>query len=55
MKTKNCATCDKEDTVMYRVQITAGKKWIFCCKSCTEKHQSLSDYKYGGTWKGIRH
>ncbi|WP_169316446.1 hypothetical protein [Nonlabens dokdonensis] len=55
MKTKICATCNKEDTVMYRVQITAGKKWIFCCKSCTEKHQSLPNYKYGGTWKGKRH
>lgn len=40
---------------MYRVQITKGKDWIFCCKFCTEQHQSLPFYKYGGTWKGTRH
>ncbi|MEN8816554.1 MAG: hypothetical protein ABF274_06765 [Nonlabens sp.] len=55
MKTKVCASCDKEYSVMYRVQITAGKKWVFCCESCTKHHQSFPNYKYGGTWKGKRH
>lgn len=55
MKTKCCATCNKEETVLFRVQIVTGKTWIFCCKSCTDKYQSLPAYKYGGTWKGKRH
>ncbi|WP_213521101.1 hypothetical protein [Nonlabens sp.] len=55
MKTKICATCQKQDTLMYRVQIDANKQWVFCCKSCTEQYQSIADYKYGGTWKGNRH
>ncbi len=40
---------------MYRVQIVHGKDWIFSCKTCTENHQSLPDYKYGGTLKSNRH
>jgi RNase P subunit RPR2 len=52
MKTKICATCNEPHVVLYRVQINLGKEWLFCCKNCTEKHQSLPYYKYGGTWKG---
>ncbi|MEM8526639.1 MAG: hypothetical protein AAGG68_18495 [Bacteroidota bacterium] len=55
MKTKICATCKKEDDVMYRVQIHKGKTWIFVCKSCCEEHQKMPTYRYGGTWKGYRH
>jgi len=40
---------------MFRIQIKNNKQWIFCCKTCTENHQSLPHYKYGGTWKGKRH
>ncbi|WP_164549862.1 hypothetical protein [Nonlabens ponticola] len=55
MKTKICHTCGEEHTTLYRIQLTSGKEWVFCCKSCTEKHQSLPEYRYGGTWKGYRH
>lgn len=55
MKTKTCATCKKEDDVMYRVQIQKGKTWIFVCKDCCEEHQKKPNYRYGGTWKGYRH
>lgn len=33
----------------------AGKEWFFVCQSCLPEFQKLSDYKYGGTWKGYRH
>jgi protein-arginine kinase activator protein McsA len=52
MKTKTCATCQKEDSVMFRVQIRKGKEWIFVCKDCCEEHRKLPNYRYGGTWKG---
>ena len=55
MKTKTCATCQKEDDVMHRVQIQKGKTWIFVCKECCEVHQKKPNYRYGGTWKGYRH
>jgi len=55
MKTKICATCQEEHTVLYRVQIRKGKTWVFVCKTCCEKHQQLPEYRYGGTWKGSRH
>ncbi|SCY33544.1 hypothetical protein SAMN05192588_2331 [Nonlabens sp. Hel1_33_55] len=55
MKTKICHTCNQEHTTLYRVQIQKGGDWIFCCKQCTERHQVLPDYRYGGTWKGHRH
>ena len=55
MKTKNCAICDVEEIVMFRVQIKQDNKWIFVCKTCCEKMKSLEQYKYGGTWKGKRH
>ncbi len=52
MKTKICALCSIESSVMYRIQITKGKIWIFVCGDCCIKSQSLEQYKYGGTWKG---
>ena len=55
MKTKTCTTCKQDFTVMYRVQIRKGKEWIFVCTDCCKKHQSLPEYRYGGTWKGSRH
>ncbi len=55
MKTKICASCNKEESVMYRVQIQKGKTWIFVCESCCKKLQRGAYYRYGGTWKGARH
>jgi hypothetical protein len=55
MKTKLCAICKKEESVMYRVKITKGKLWIFVCTACCKASQSLPNYVYGGTWKGDRH
>jgi hypothetical protein len=55
MKSKFCETCKTENTILFRVQIEKGKKWIFVCKTCCEIHQNLENYKYGGTWKGSRH
>ena len=55
MKTKICAICNVEASLMFRIQINIGKTWIFVCKSCCEKSQTLQHYKYGGTWKGGRH
>lgn len=55
MKTKICEICTTEASLMFRIQIKKGAAWIFVCKSCCEKSQSLPDYKYGGTWNGKRH
>lgn len=55
MKTKICHTCQKDDNVMYRIQFSGSNQWVFCCKSCTQHHQSDINYRYGGTWKGNRH
>ena len=55
MKTKICEICSIAASTMFRVQITAGKNWIFVCQSCCVKSKSLPQYKYGGTWKGKRH
>ena len=52
MKTKICAICNVESSVMYRIQIEKVKIWIFVCKDCCTKSQALENYKYGGTWKG---
>ena len=51
-KKKNCDHCDKDATIMYRVQIDTTKKWIFICKSCLNYLKpSNKSYRYGGTWK----
>lgn len=55
MKTKICASCQKEETTLFRVQITKGKIWIFVCAECCNKVKSEPAYRYGGTWKGARH
>lgn len=55
MKTKTCATCKNESSVMYRIQVQKGKTWIFVCTDCLKKHQQGQYYRYGGTWKGVRH
>ncbi len=55
MKTKICALCKKEETVLYRVQNTKGKIWIFVCTDCCNKIKTEPNYRYGGTWKGDRH
>lgn len=55
MKTKTCALCKMENEVMFRIQIETGKSWIFVCESCCKTAKSLSNYRYGGTWKGKRH
>ena len=55
MKIKTCGICNIEEIVLFRIQITKGKTWIFVCKTCCEKSKKLENYKYGGTWKGNRH
>lgn len=55
MKTKTCPTCQREHSLMYRIQIRKGKTWIFVCPDCLKTHQKGSYYRYGGTWKGSRH
>ena len=55
MKTKTCEICTFESSTMFRIQVTAGKIWIFVCESCCEKSKKVQHYKYGGTWKGKRH
>jgi len=52
MKTKFCALCQKEDRVLYRVQVKKGKVWIFVCTDCCNKVKTEPNYRYGGTWKG---
>ncbi|MEM1119448.1 MAG: hypothetical protein AAGJ18_03315 [Bacteroidota bacterium] len=54
-KTKTCATCKVEATILFRVQIQKGKTWLFVCKDCCEIHRKGTFYRYGGTWKGSRH
>lgn len=55
MKTKTCATCGKDHTTLFRVQIQKGKVWVFVCEDCCNKHRKGDFYRYGGTWKGYRH
>jgi transposase-like protein len=55
MKTKNCPSCKEDHDVMYRIQQSKGKEWLFVCKNCLLKYQQLPQYRYGGTWKGYRH
>ena len=52
MKTKFCALCQKEDKVLYRVQVKKGKVWIFVCTDCCNKVKTEPNYRYGGTRKG---
>ena len=52
MKTKVCEICNQDEIVLFRIQITKGKTWIFVCKTCCEKSKKLENSKYGGTWKG---
>ena len=52
MKTKMCALCKNIETVLFRIKINTSKNWLFACKTCCQKSQSLPHYKYGGTWKG---
>ena len=52
-KTKVCAHCNGEESVMFRVQYKPGKTWCFLCKPCVnEVKPNNPHYRYGGTWKG---
>ena len=52
VRKKNCDHCDKDATIMYRVQIDTTKKWVFICKSCLNHLKpGNKSYRYGGTWK----
>ena len=52
-RTKTCAHCNGEDSVMYRVQYKPGKTWCFLCKPCVNEVKPDNPlYRYGGTWKG---
>lgn len=52
-KTKMCAHCNGEESVMYRVQYKPGKMWCFLCKPCVNEVKLDNPfYRYGGTWKG---
>ena len=46
MKTKFCALCQKEDRVLYRVQVKKGKVWIFVCTDCCNKVKTEPNYRY---------
>ena len=53
-RTKVCARCDAEESVMFRVQHQPGKTWVFLCKPCVEAVKVDNPfYRYGGTWKGL--
>lgn len=52
-RTKECARCNAEESVMFRVQHQPGKTWVFLCKPCVEAVKVDNPlYRYGGTWKG---
>ena len=52
-RTKTCAHCNGEDSVMYRVQYKPGKTWCFLCKPCVNEVKPDNPlYRCGGTWKG---
>ena len=52
-RTKTCAHCNGEESVMYRVQYKPGKTWCFLCHSCVQEvKKDNAFYRYGGTWKG---
>ncbi|MBL6649387.1 MAG: hypothetical protein ISP56_03905 [Flavobacteriaceae bacterium] len=52
MRAKYCKLCEKEFSVMYRIQYDSTKKWKFVCQACLliVKENNLY-YRYGGTWK----
>ena len=52
-KTKTCAHCSGEQSVMFRVQYKPGQTWCFLCEKCVleVREGNLFD-RYGGTWKG---
>ena len=47
--------CSQDAAVLYRVQLTKGKVWVFVCTSCCLLAKTNPEYRYGGTWKGDRH
>ena len=52
MTKKECEKCKKDFRIMFRVQYTADKNWVFLCTDCvSEVKRDNEDYRYGGTWK----
>ena len=53
MKKKECEKCKNNFRMLFRVQYTPEKKWVFICNDCViEVRRDNEDYRYGGTWKG---
>ena len=51
MRKKECEKCKKDFRIMFRVQYTTEKKWVFLCTDCvSEVKRDNEDYRYGGTW-----
>ncbi len=44
----------KKINMIFRVQYTAQRDWVFICKKCLmEIKPNNIYYSYGGTWKGL--
>ena len=53
MRKKECQSCKKSFTVMYRLRYNESvKKWVFMCEACLlEVKKDNKFFQYGGTWK----
>ena len=52
MRVKCCKLCKKDFPVMFRIQYSSTKKWVFTCENCLlDVKENNSYYRYGGTWK----
>ena len=51
MKTKIRASCQKEKTCLYRLQIILGKSWVLVFLIYCIKVKNELNYRYGGICK----
>ena len=49
---RNCFTCDKPFSELFRCRFDERGHWVFLCKNCLETSKTDDIfYQYGGTWK----
>ena len=52
VRKKNCESCKKEFSTLFRVTYQMPKKWVFLCENCLLiVKKDNTNYRYGGTWK----
>jgi hypothetical protein len=48
---KQCQSCNKADSVLFRIRVKPQKDWSFLCTACQTNAKTQTGYEYGGTWK----